>query len=147
MSLSRRSTARPRRTSPRRTSPRPAGRPPAPAPAGPGDVDQIAGLLRAAKRPVLVLGSDVWLGGAEDAARQAAQELGLPVIANGQARGVLPRGHELLVTRARSVALRQADLVIVAGTPLDFRLGYGTFGPRDAPARVVHVADSPGGIA
>src|SRR5262249_3049821 len=60
-----------------------------------GDVDRIAGLLRTARRPVLVLGSDVWLGGAEDAARQAAQELRLPVIANGQARGVLPRGHEL----------------------------------------------------
>jgi thiamine pyrophosphate-dependent acetolactate synthase large subunit-like protein len=125
------------------------------APAGPAaalapesaDVDRIAGLIRAARRPVLVLGSDVWLGGAEDAARQAAQELRLPVIANGQARGVLPRGHELLVTRARSAALRQADLVIVAGTPLDFRLGYGSFGPKDAPARVVHVADAPGGIA
>ena len=111
------------------------------------DVGQIATLLQTAKRPVLVLGSDVWLGGAEDAAREAAQELGLPVIANGQARGVLPSGHELLVTRARSVALRQANLVIVAGTPLDFRLGYGSFGPQEAPARVVHVADSPGGIA
>jgi acetolactate synthase-1/2/3 large subunit len=118
----------------------------APAPDA-GDVDRIAGLIREARRPVLVLGSDVWLGGAEDAARQAAQVLRLPVIANGQARGVLPRGHELLVTRARSAALRQADLVIVAGTPLDFRLGYGSFGPKDAPARVVHVADAPGGIA
>ena len=123
-----------------------AGRWPAVAPDA-GDVDRIAGLLRTARRPVLVLGSDVWLGGAEDAARQAAEELRLPVIANGQARGVLPRGHELLVTRARSAALRQADLVIVAGTPLDFRLGYGSFGPQDAPARVVHVADAPGGIA
>jgi thiamine pyrophosphate-dependent acetolactate synthase large subunit-like protein len=123
-----------------------AGPETAPAPAS-ADVDLIADLLRAARRPVLVLGSDVWLGGAEDAARQAAQELRLPVIANGQARGVLPRGHELLVTRARSVALRRADLVIVAGTPLDFRLGYGSFGPKDAPALVVHVADAPGGIA
>jgi acetolactate synthase I/II/III large subunit len=60
---------------------------------------------------------------------------------------VLPRGHELLVTRARSAALRQADLVIVAGTPLDFRLGYGSFGPQEVPAQVVHVADSPAGIA
>ena len=111
------------------------------------DVDRIAALLRAARRPVLVLGSDVWLGGAENAAREAAEALRLPVIANGQARGVLPGGHELLVTRARSVALRQANLVIVAGTPLDFRLGYGSFGPQDAPARVVHVADAPGGIA
>ena len=40
-----------------------------------------------------------------------------------------------------------STLVIVAGTPLDFRLGYGSFGPKDAPARVVHVADAPGGIA
>src|ERR1700757_3386485 len=87
------------------------------------------------------------LAGAEDAPGRAAENLRLPVIANGQARGVLPRGHELLVTRARSAALRQADLVIVAGTPLDFRLGYGSFGPKDAPARVVHVADAPGGLA
>jgi acetolactate synthase I/II/III large subunit len=111
------------------------------------DVDRIGGLLRTARRPVLVLGSDVWLGGAEDAARRAAEELRLPVVANGQARGVLPRGHELLVTRARSTALREADLVIVAGTPLDFRLCYGSFGPKDAPARVAHVADTPAGIA
>ena len=111
------------------------------------DIQRIAALLRMARRPVLVLGSDVWLGGAEDGARRAAEELRVPVIANGQARGVLPRGHELLVTRARSVALREADLVIVVGTPLDFRLGYGSFGPQDTPARVVHVADTPGGIA
>jgi len=120
--------------------------PRAPAPEA-ADVDRISALLRTARRPVLVLGSDVWLGGAEDAARQAAQELRLPVIANGQARGVLPHGHELLVTRARSMALRRADLVIVAGTPLDFRLGYGKFGPQDTPTPVVHVADAPGGIA
>ena len=117
-----------------------------PAP-DPADVARIAALLGAARRPVLVLGSDVWLGGAEQAARQAAEELRLPVILNGQARGVLPAGHELLATRARSVALREADLVLVAGTPLDFRLGYGSFGPADAPAQVVHVADAPGGIA
>jgi acetolactate synthase I/II/III large subunit len=111
------------------------------------DVSRIAALLRAARRPVVVLGSDVWLGHAEDAARRAAEELRLPVIANGQARGILPAGHDLLATRARTLALREADLVIVAGTPLDFRLGYGSFGPADSPAQVVHVADSPGGIA
>jgi acetolactate synthase I/II/III large subunit len=113
----------------------------------PGDVSRIADLVRAARRPVLVLGSDVWLGGAEDAARRAAEELRLPVVANGQARGVLPRGHDLLVTRARSVALREADLVLVVGAPLDFRLAYGSFGPRESPAQVVHVADGPDGVA
>jgi acetolactate synthase-1/2/3 large subunit len=125
-----------------------AGAEPA-APPDPGAVDAIAGLLAAAGRPVLVLGSDVWLGGAEAAARSAAEQMRLPVIANGQARGVLPAGHDLLVTRARSVAFREADLVVVAGTPLDFRLGYGDFGGADGapPAQVVHVTDDPGQIA
>jgi acetolactate synthase-1/2/3 large subunit len=126
---------------------------PAPAPAAPGpapdDVSAIAGLLAASQRPVLVLGSDVWLGGAEAAARAAAEELRLPVIANGQGRGILPPGHELLVTRARSAAFREADLVVVVGTPLDFRLGYGEFGGAgSAPrAQVVHVADAAGQLA
>jgi acetolactate synthase I/II/III large subunit len=137
----------------------PAPREPGPAGPGlagtaaPGDPEAaaaIAGLIAAAQRPVLVLGSDVWMGGAEQAARTAAEELRLPVIANGQGRGILPRGHELLVTRARSAAFREADLVIVVGTPLDFRLGYGAFGDQNDPQRkpaVVHVADAPGQVA
>jgi acetolactate synthase I/II/III large subunit len=125
----------------------PEGEPPAAATPDPVDVDRIAKLLAAARRPVLVLGSDVWLGRAEEAARQAAEALRLPVIANGQGRGVLPRGHELLVTRARSIAFGEADLVIVAGSPLDFRLRYGAFGPKDEPAKVVHVADAADGLA
>jgi acetolactate synthase-1/2/3 large subunit len=114
-----------------------------------GDAGEIAGLLASASRPVLVIGSDVWLGRAEVAARAAAEALRVPVVANGQGRGVLPAGHELLVTRARSVAFGQADLVVVVGTPLDFRLGYGKFGGRDGgpPAQVVHVADSPEQVA
>jgi len=115
----------------------------------PGAVDAIAGLLAQASRPVLVLGSDVWLDGADEAARCACEELRLPVIANGQGRGILPAGHELLVTRARQLAFGEADLVIVAGTPLDFRLGYGEFGGKNGtpPAKVVHVADAPGQLA
>ncbi len=110
-------------------------------------VSQIAGLLAGAERPVLVLGSDVWMDGAEAAARDAAEQLGIPVIANGQGRGILPAGHPLLVTRARSAAFREADLVLVAGAPLDFRLGYGQFGQGEHAARVVHVADSAAQLA
>jgi acetolactate synthase-1/2/3 large subunit len=115
----------------------------------PDAITAIARLLASASRPVLILGSDVWLDGAEHAARSAAEELRLPVIANGQGRGILPSGHPLLVTRARSVALGEADLVVVAGTPLDFRLGYGNFGGKNGtpPAKVVHLADAPGLIA
>jgi len=113
------------------------------------DIARIAALLAAAERPVLVLGSDVWLDGAESAARAAAEDLRVPVVANGQGRGILPAGHELLMTRARALAFGEADLVIVAGTPLDFRLGYGEYGGRNGTARaaVVHVADAPGQLA
>jgi acetolactate synthase-1/2/3 large subunit len=58
-------------------------------------------------------------------------------------RGTIPADHELAFSRSRSVALREADLVIVAGTPLDFRLGFGEFGD----ARVVHLADTPEGVS
>jgi acetolactate synthase I/II/III large subunit len=121
----------------------------APALADPQAITEIARLLAAAARPVLILGSDVWLDGAEQAARSAAEQLQLPVIANGQGRGILPAGHPLLVTRARSVALGEADLVLVAGTPLDFRLGYGNFGSKNGtpPAQVVHLADAADQIA
>lgn len=115
----------------------------------PDALARAAGLLADAERPVLVLGSDVWMDGAEDAAREVAEELGLPVVTNGMGRGVLPSGHELLATRARSVAFGRADLVVVVGAPLDFRLGYGEFGGKDdAPkAKVVHIADSPEQVA
>lgn len=101
-------------------------------------VDGIARLLAQANRPVLILGSDVWNDFAEDAARRMARTLQLPVIPNGMGRGIIGAGDPLLVTRARSMALKNADLVLVAGTPLDFRLGYGSFGD----ATVVHIVDS-----
>jgi acetolactate synthase-1/2/3 large subunit len=130
--------------------PSPSGPPPADGDKpDPEAVDGIARLLAAAQRPVLVLGSDVWMDHAEHDARAAAEKLQLPVIANGQGRGVLPSGHPLLVTRARASALGGADLVIVVGTPLDFRLGYGRFGGKgETPAaRVVHVVDAADQIA
>jgi acetolactate synthase-1/2/3 large subunit len=112
-------------------------------------LDRIAGLLRQASRPVLIIGTDGWADGAETAALTFVEELGIPVITNGMGRGVVPGGHPLLVTKARGAALGGADLVVVVGTPLDFRLGYGVFGGKDGadPARVVHLADSPGQVS
>jgi acetolactate synthase I/II/III large subunit len=109
----------------------------------------VADLLAQARRPVLILGTDVWADGAEVAALDLVEATGLPAITNGMGRGVIPGGHPLLVTKARGQALGGADLVVVAGTPLDFRLGYGVFGGKDGaePARVVHLADSPGQVS
>ncbi|KAA1428814.1 acetolactate synthase [Nocardioides antri] len=107
-------------------------------------IDRIAGLLAGAARPLVILGTDVWADGAEQAARRFVEAVGVPAITNGMGRGVIPGGHPLLVTKARGAAIGGADLVVVVGTPLDFRLGYGIFGGKDGavPAQVVHIADS-----
>jgi len=120
----------------------------APAAPDPGDIAEIAGLLAQASHPLLVLGSDVWTDHAEDAAAALARTMGVAVVTNGMGRGILAGTDPLLVTRARGRAFADADLVLVAGTPLDFRLGYGVFGAAPAgPAKVVHLADSAGQLA
>ena len=112
-------------------------------------IAEIAALLAGATRPVLILGTDVWADGAEEAALRFVEAAGIPTITNGMGRGVVPGGHRLLATKARGQALGGSDLVVVIGTPLDFRLGYGIFGGKDGaqPALVVHVADSPGQLS
>lgn len=113
------------------------------------DLAAVATALAGATRPLLILGTDVWADRAEEAALRFVEALGIPTITNGMGRGIVPGGHPLLVTRARGAAINGADLVVVVGTPLDFRLGYGVFGGKDGatPARVVHVADSPGQLS
>ncbi|HEX5916510.1 MAG TPA: acetolactate synthase [Nocardioides sp.] len=118
----------------------------------PDAIAAIARLLAAAERPVLILGTDVWADHAEAAALRFVEDLGIPTLTNGMGRGVIPGGHRALVTKARGAALSGADLVVVVGTPLDFRLGYGAFGgpdknPAGEFARVVHIADSPGQVS
>jgi acetolactate synthase I/II/III large subunit len=113
--------------------------------AGP-DADAIATvakLVAEADRPVLMVGADVFWARGEDALRAFAEAARLPVFANGLGRGLLPADHELALSRVRGTAFGEADLVVVAGAPLDFRLGFGRFGD----ARVVHLADSAAGVA
>jgi acetolactate synthase I/II/III large subunit len=132
------------------SGPAPVGRVPQRTEPDPDAVARIAGLLAAASRPVLILGTDVWADGAEVAALRFVEDLQVPTITNGMGRGLVPGGHPMLVTKARGHALNNADLVIVVGTPLDFRLGYGIFGGKEegtTPAQVVHVADSPGQLS
>jgi acetolactate synthase I/II/III large subunit len=106
-------------------------------------VATIARLVAGARRPVLVAGGDVYWGNAEHAMRAFVEAARIPTFVNGMGRGTLPADHELAFSRARSVALKQADLVLVAGTPLDFRLGFGRFGD----AQVVHLCDAPSQVA
>jgi acetolactate synthase-1/2/3 large subunit len=103
----------------------------------PDDVTRIASLLAAAERPALIVGSDVYWDGAWEALRRFAETQRVPCYFNGLGRGCLPADHEFAFLRTRGVLKQEADLVVVAGTPLDFRLGYGRFGG----AQVAHLVD------
>jgi len=117
--------------------------PPPPVPPDDAELERVARLLREAARPVLVAGADVYFGRAEAALAALADATGVPVFMNGLARGLLAADHPLAFARARSAAFAGADLVVVVGAPLDFRLGFGRFGD----AAVVHCADHPERIA
>jgi acetolactate synthase-1/2/3 large subunit len=117
----------------------PAAVPPEPVEPDPDDVAKAAALLARAERPMLIAGSDVYTGDAVAALRECAEALAVPVFPNGMGRGVLPRDHALAFSRSRRTALKRADLVVVVGTPLDFRLGFGDVGE----ATLVHVVDAP----
>jgi acetolactate synthase-1/2/3 large subunit len=100
---------------------RPAARPRAEAAA----VDRATALLRDADRPVIMAGTNLYWGHGEDALRALAEAAGLPVFLNGLARGCLPADHPSFFSRARSAALKGADVALVVGVPMDFRLGFG----------------------
>lgn len=102
-------------------------------------MDTVVELLTNAERPIIIAGTDVWQAHADSQLIDLIETTCIPVIANGLARGVVPPSNPLLVTAARSFALKNADVVVVIGTPLDFRVNYGDFNG----ARVIHVTDAP----
>lgn len=105
--------------------------PPAPPQPDGQALETAVGLLAAAQRPVIMAGTNVWWGHAEQALLDLAETLRIPVLMNGMARGSVPADHPLAFSRARSKALREADVALVLGVPMDFRLGFGAaFGPE-----------------
>jgi len=88
-------------------------------------VEEAAALLAAAERPAIMAGSGLYWGRGEEEMRALAEALGIPVFLNGLGRGCLPADHELAFSRARGAGLGGADVVLVIGVPLDFRLGFG----------------------
>lgn len=89
-------------------------------------IKQAAKLIRAAKRPVLVLGSQATLPPVQGEVLAAALEsLGIPCFLGGMSRGLLGKKHPLHIRQNRGEALKDADVVILAGAVCDFRLSYG----------------------
>ena len=89
-------------------------------------VAKVASLLQKAERPALVIGSQALVNTTNPyPIAESIRSLGMPTWLGGMARGLLGRHSDIQFRHKRSAALKEADLVIVAGFPFDFRLGYG----------------------
>ena len=105
--------------------------------APPEGVEEAAALLAAAERPAIMAGTGLYWGHGEGELRVLAEALGIPVFLNGLGRGCLPADHELAFSRARGAALKGADVALVVGVPMDFRLGFGgSFGEETKIVRL-----------
>jgi acetolactate synthase-1/2/3 large subunit len=91
----------------------------------PADIERLADILVNAERPCVLLGGQVWTCRGTDAAIEFARTLNIPAYMNGAARGTLPPGdpHHFHLTRRH--AFNNADVIVIVGTPFDFRMGYG----------------------
>ena len=90
-----------------------------------GALDRAAALLRGAERPVVMAGTGLYWARGEEALVRLCDELSVPVFLNGLARGCVPADHPLFFSRARGAGLKGADVALVIGVPMDFRLGFG----------------------
>jgi acetolactate synthase-1/2/3 large subunit len=105
------------------------------------DVARAAQLLRAAERPVVMAGTNLYWGHGEQALLALCEELQIPVFLNGLARGCVPADHPCFFSRARGDGLKGADVALVIGVPMDFRLGFGASFGEDTELIVIDRAE------
>ena len=91
----------------------------------PADVERLAGLLVESERPAILLGTQVWTSRGHEEALRLVRELDVPAYFNGSGRGLLPPGDPHHFHRTRGDAFKDADVIVIVGTPFDFRMGYG----------------------
>jgi len=118
----------------------PAGARPWEGPAAEG-IEAVASLLRNAERPVIMAGTNLYWGRGEEELLALVDELRIPVFLNGLARGCVPADHESYFSRTRSTALQGADVALVVGVPMDFRLGFGAAFGEGTEIAVLDVAE------
>ena len=91
----------------------------------PADIEKLADILVKAKKPAMLLGSQVYMTRGHDSAIDLARKLNVPLYMNGASRGVLAPGDPHYFNRTRRYAFDNADVIVIVGTPFDFRMGYG----------------------
>ncbi|HYS38523.1 MAG TPA: thiamine pyrophosphate-binding protein [Pseudonocardiaceae bacterium] len=103
----------------------------------PSAIVRLADLLTQSQKPAILLGSQVWTTRGTDAAAELVRTLNIPAYMNGAGRGTLPPGDPHHFHLSRRYAFDNADVIVIVGTPFDFRMGYGRRLP--ATATVVQI--------
>ena len=109
--------------------------------AGGNALDRAAELLRTAANPVVMAGTGLYWARGEKALVQLCEELSIPVFLNGLGRGCVPADHPMFFSRARGMGLKGADVALVIGVPMDFRLGFG--GSFGEDTQIISIGSSP----
>ncbi len=91
----------------------------------PADIEKLADILVKAERPAILFGQQVWAARGHNEAVALLKGLDIPGYFNGASRGLLPPNDPHHFDRTRSLAFGKADVVVIVGTPFDFRMGYG----------------------
>jgi acetolactate synthase-1/2/3 large subunit len=102
-------------------------------------IERAFELIRKAERPVSLVGSQLRWSRRRSAYLPFVETFGMPVYVNGLGRGSLPPDHPNFFSQTRKDALRQADVVLIFGTPLDFRLGYGRDSHFNPNAKIIQI--------
>jgi len=97
----------------------------------PVDIEKLANLLVDAERPAILFGQQVWTARGHEEAAALLRGLDIPGYFNGASRGLLPPDDPHHFDRTRSQAFAKADVIVIVGTPFDFRMGYGKRISRD----------------
>jgi acetolactate synthase-1/2/3 large subunit len=98
----------------------------------PAAVEELADLLVHAEKPCVLLGSQVYMSGGTQEAIDFCRGLDIPAFMNGAGRGTLPPNDPHHFHLSRRYAFNNADVIVIVGTPFDFRMGYGKRLPQSA---------------
>lgn len=91
----------------------------------PADIEKLSAILIKAERPAVLFGQQVWASQSHQDAIDFVRALDIPAYMNGASRGMMPNGAPHHFDRTRSNAFSEADVILIVGTPFDFRMGYG----------------------
>ena len=89
-------------------------------------IKQVSKILHLSERPAILFGQQVWQSRSQNEAIDFIEKLHIPAYTNGASRGMIDSKSTYCFDRTRGDAFKDADAIIIVGTPFDFRMGYGS---------------------